>query len=100
MQSLLEYINPWVRKAFIYFNNALLQHSAPSTPKALGPQGPEGPLGPLGTLGPNRALRARGTKYGTKKYGNDMVLVEQNWVVGWRCSAKPVLDEYFLFLNH
>ena len=57
--------------------------------------GPEGPLGPLGTLGPNRALRARGTKYGTKKYGNDMILLKQNWVVGWRCSAKPVLNKYF-----
>ena len=47
------------------------------------PHGPEGPMG-------NRALRARGTKYGTKKYGNDMTRLKQNWVVGWRCVAAEL----------
>ena len=60
-----------------------------------GPKGPKGPLSPQGPEGarsahgarsalrraarrPNRALRARGTKYGTKKYGNDMIRLKQN----------------------
>ena len=62
------------------------------------PEGPKGPKGPLSNQGPegarsahgarsalrraarrpNRALRARGTKYGTKKYGNDMIRLKQN----------------------
>ena len=62
-----------------------------------GPKGPKGPLSPHGPEGarsahgarsalrraarrPNRALRARGTKYGTKKYGNDMILLKK---IGW-----------------